>query len=133
MKQAPVGSPNPVIILTEDAAPPDLPLEAYVDIDRSQALAFEGYSNHRLGWGGPIEIQPGTNRARIVDGIRYTGHALDQMQGRGIPPSAVENTIQHGVRSPGYDGATVIYDSKNDITVVMSPNGSVKTVHPGGG
>jgi filamentous hemagglutinin len=55
------------------------------------------------------------------------------MQGRGIPPSVVENTIQQGARSPGYDGATRIYDSVNDVTVILNPDGSVKTVYPGGG
>ncbi len=83
--------------------------------------------------GSPIDIQPGTNVPGVINGTRYTGHAFDQMQGRGIPPSVVQNTIQQGVRSPGYDGATVIYEPTNDVTVILNPDGSVKTVYPGGG
>jgi hypothetical protein len=35
--------------------------------------------------------------------------------------------------SPGYDGATRIYEPTNDVTVILNPNGCVKTVYPGGG
>jgi hypothetical protein len=83
--------------------------------------------------GAPIHVQPGTNVATEINGVRYTGHAIDQMQGRGIPPSVVENTVRHGQRSAGYDGATRVYDPTNDVTVILNPNGSVKTVYPGGG
>jgi RHS repeat-associated protein len=83
--------------------------------------------------GNPIAIQPGTNAPRKVNGVSYKGHAFDQMQGRGIPPSVVKNTIEQGVRSPGYDGASRIYDSVNDVTVILNPDGSVKTVYTGGG
>ena len=44
----------------------------------------------------PIEIQPGTNAPANIDGRDYTGHALDRMQGRGIPPSVVNDTIANG-------------------------------------
>lgn len=81
--------------------------------------------------GNPINIEPGTNVATEIDGVRYTGHALDRMQGYGIPRSAVKNTIDFGSAEPGYDGATVYYDSVNDMTVVCNPDGSVKTVYYG--
>ena len=57
--------------------------------------------------GSPIRIDPGTNIPTEINGTQYTGHALDQMQGRGIPPSVVQNTIDVGTTSPGYDGATI--------------------------
>ena len=53
------------------------------------------------------------------------------MQGRGVPPSAVQNTIDTGASSPGYGGATKIYDPVYNITVILNPSGSVKTVIPG--
>lgn len=36
--------------------------------------------------GGPIDVKPGTNRPTNIGGRDYTGHALDRMQGRGVPP-----------------------------------------------
>jgi hypothetical protein len=50
------------------------------------------------------------------------------MQARGIPPSVVQNTIDVGTTSPGYDGATVYYDPVNGVKVILNPDGSVKTV-----
>jgi hypothetical protein len=50
------------------------------------------------------------------------------MQARGILPSAVQDTIANGAKSPGYDGATVYTTSQ--AKVVLNPDGSVKTVMP---
>jgi hypothetical protein len=47
LKRAPVESPNPIIIVTAQDTPPDLPLEAYADIDRSHVL--EDTSVHAVG------------------------------------------------------------------------------------
>jgi hypothetical protein len=41
----------------------------------------------------PIDVPDGTNAPGEIDGRDYTGHAFDRMQGRGIPPSVVEDTI----------------------------------------
>ena len=69
--------------------------------------------------GNPLIIKPGTNSPAIIFGRIFTGHALDQMQGRGVPPSAVENTIQHGVKTPDpIPGRTRHYDLINDLTVI---------------
>ena len=81
--------------------------------------------------GEPIDIAPGTNAPTEINGTQYTGHALDQVQGRGIPPSVVQNTIEHGVATAGRGGASVIYDSVNNVTVVMSSDGRVITVYGG--
>ena len=43
------------------------------------------------------------------------------------------HTVNIGEASPGYDGATIYYDSGNDVTVILNPDGSVKTVYRGGG
>jgi RHS repeat-associated protein len=74
----------------------------------------------------PIYVEPGTNAPANINGVQYTGHALDQMQSRGMMPSVVEDTILHGVRSEGYDGAA-IYTSEQ-ARVIINPNGSIKTV-----
>jgi len=81
----------------------------------------------------PMEIKPGANKATNIAGRDYTGHAQDRMQGRGIPPSAVENTIRTGISSPGrVPGTTVHYDPVNDITVVTdTATGRVVTTHFG--
>jgi hypothetical protein len=65
----------------------------------------------------------------------YSGHALDQMQNRGIPPSVVENTIQHGKPFPGNRPGTQGYsDPVNKVKVIVNTdNGTVVTVIPGGG
>ena len=83
--------------------------------------------------GEPIKIQPGTNEPATIAGRGYSGHAPDQVQGRGIPPSAVENTIQNGVPSPGNQpGRTAYYDPVNNPTVITgSASGRVITVRQG--
>jgi RHS repeat-associated protein len=81
----------------------------------------------------PINVVSGSNEPTTIAGRDYTGHALDQMQGRGIPPSVVENTVQNGVPSVGNKpGTTVFYDSANNVTVVTDTgSGRVITVHQG--
>jgi filamentous hemagglutinin len=42
------------------------------------------------------------------------------MQGRGIPPSAVEDTIAHGTAHPDkIKGRSVFYGEANDISVAV--------------
>jgi hypothetical protein len=55
------------------------------------------------------------------------------MQTRGIPPSAVENTIQQGVAAPGNTPTTTTYyEPMNNLTVVTdTASGRVITVHQG--
>lgn len=77
--------------------------------------------------GNPIEVEPGTNVPGEINGRPYSGHAFDRMQGRGIPPSAVEDAITNGQASAGHDGATV-YSGQNGVTVVVGGSGNVVTV-----
>jgi RHS repeat-associated protein len=83
--------------------------------------------------GNPMSVIPGTNEPTPINGRDYTGHALDQMQGRGIYPSAVENTIQTGVSAPGnVAGRTTYYDPTNNLTAVTDAvSGRVITVRQG--
>jgi hypothetical protein len=47
-----------------------------------------------------MKVGSGTNQPEVINGREFAGHALDEMQAEGIPSSAVENTIQHGVQAP---------------------------------
>ena len=78
--------------------------------------------------GNPMKVPRGANESADINGRNYTGHALDQMQGRGIPSSVDEDTIATGSQSPSYDGATVY--TTDQAQVVLNPDGSVKTVIP---
>lgn len=81
--------------------------------------------------GSPIEIAPGTNSPATIGGRQYTGHALDRMQGRGIMPSAVDDTIATSRGVPGADGPIIHYSPANNISVVLNADGSVRTVSYG--
>jgi RHS repeat-associated protein len=74
----------------------------------------------------PMSVVGRPNIPGTIGGRKYTGHALDQMQGRGIPPSVVEDTLARGTRTPGRGGAMVF--TTNQARVVVNPNGSIKTV-----
>jgi hypothetical protein len=79
--------------------------------------------------GNPMDVEPGTNEPGEIDGRKYTGHALDQGQGRGIPPSAVEDAIQNGEQGSGNREGTNTHTSKeNKIKVVTNDKGDVITV-----
>ena len=83
--------------------------------------------------GSPLEVNPGTNSPATIGGRDYSGHAVDRMQGRGVPPSAVESTIQTGVKTPGsYAGTSAHYDPVNNITVITdTSSGRVVTIRQG--
>lgn len=77
-------------------------------------------------------MKPGTNAEGIIGGRQFGGHALDQMQGRGVMPSAVENTISVGRATPDpIPGRIRYYDATNNLTVVTESNGRVVTVITG--
>lgn len=83
--------------------------------------------------GSPMDISNGTNSPGNINGRNYSGHAFDEMQSDGIPPSVVSNTIGNGVQVAGKrPGTTAYYDQINNITVVTnSSNGTVITVSRG--
>lgn len=55
------------------------------------------------------------------------GHAFDQMENRGIPPTVVESTIRNNTPVPS--GGNLIYmDKANWLGVVTSQTGDVITV-----
>jgi hypothetical protein len=106
----------PIIEPTPPAAEPGPPASAPVGSSRS-----------------PIEIQPGANEPATIGNTPYSGHAVDRMQGRGIPPSAVTDTILNGQKSPRDEpGTTAHYSPANNLTVITDDvTGNVVTVRKG--
>ena len=82
--------------------------------------------------GQPMNVPRGTNPDAIISERDYGGHAIDQMQGRGVPPSVVENTIRTGTTSLDLiPGRIRHYDSANNMTVITESDGTVVTVITG--
>jgi len=81
-----------------------------------------------------IESWPGPGSGRvIIRGIEYTEHALERMVpralgGRGIPPSVVENAIQHGTRTVGNQPGTLVFTFENVRIVTNAAANRVITV-----
>ncbi|MBW5287608.1 DUF4258 domain-containing protein [Burkholderia gladioli] len=79
-----------------------------------------------------MTVPRGTSVSTTINSVDYSGHAINQMQRRGVPPSVVQNTIQNGAIYPTAAGTTGYYDSANNIRVITNSNtGRVVTVIPG--
>jgi RHS repeat-associated protein len=78
--------------------------------------------------GSPMDVSPGTNQPTEINGRTYTGHALDQMQGRGFTHSAVEDAITNATLSEEnlHTGVTIHYG--DGIRAVTNETGDVITV-----
>ena len=82
--------------------------------------------------GSPMEVTPGTNTATTINGTDFSGHALDQMQGRGYVPSVVQNTIENGTTFSTRAGTIGYYDAANNVRVIVNAQTeTVVTVIPG--
>ena len=85
----------------------------------------------------PLEYAPfqkARNTPTTICDRRYTGHALDRMQDRGLMPSVIENTINRGRMKPDrLEGRIQCYDQINSVKVVLDKkSGRVVTVRLGG-
>ena len=60
------------------------------------------------------------NEATKINGRDFSGHALDQMQNRGVMPSVVENALSTGAQFPTRAGTTGFYDTVNNIRVIVN-------------
>jgi filamentous hemagglutinin len=83
--------------------------------------------------GNPLvqpEFQPSRNKASTIGSPSYSGHALDQMQNRGLTPSVIEDTISpRNYIGPGNRTNTKIYYSpENGVRIVTTDQGHVVTV-----
>jgi RHS repeat-associated protein len=81
--------------------------------------------------GAHINVPDKTNDPATINGLDYSGHALDQMQSQGIVPSVVMNAIEHGIPLPGKTSGTVAYyDPGNNVFVVQNySTGNIVTVY----
>ena len=74
---------------------------------------------------GKIELKTpkgmGRNPDRMINGKKYWVHALDRMQDRGIPMSAVENCIKTGkkIQSTKFASRWEYHDTKNNIKTIF--------------
>lgn len=64
--------------------------------------------------------QPLRNTPTTIGQREYTGHALDQMQNRGVMPSVVENTIKTGSPFATREGTVGYHDAVNNIRAIVS-------------
>ncbi|WP_444900118.1 RHS repeat-associated core domain-containing protein [Microbulbifer sp. VAAC004] len=84
--------------------------------------------------GSPLNVLPGpSNLPTAINGTFFSSHAMQRMQGRGIPPSAVLNTINNGQASPGNRPGTTYHSGSRVNAVTNSSTGNVVTVIPSGG
>ena len=70
----------------------------------------------------------GTNQPANIGGQEYGGHALDQMQGRGVTPTPVADTVQNGNQTPGNKPGRTVHTSQDGRLVVVTEGGKVVTV-----
>ena len=71
-----------------------------------------------------------SNSSAEIGTRRYSGHALDRMQGRGFVPPAVQDAIKNPTKTYlGNTPNTKVYENIN-INVIINQNGDVITVIP---
>ena len=78
--------------------------------------------------GSPMDVPKGTNEPTTIGGRDYGGHALDQMQGRGVTPTPVEDTVQNGRQTPGNKPGRTVHTSPDGRLTVVTEGGKVITV-----
>jgi len=93
-----------------------------------EATGFLG-SKGKAGLGELKNLQQIRNTPTTINGTSYSGHALDQMQNRGVMPSVVQNTLHHGTPFPTRAGTTGMFDSVNNVRVISNTEtGQIVTV-----
>jgi hypothetical protein len=81
----------------------------------------------RTGLAGELNVTT-PNSSAIIGNQTYTGHALDQMQSRGLTPAVVDDAIGFGVATQSANGTTIYYSAANNVSVVTSASGRIVTV-----
>ena len=103
---------------------------------KPQSLTVEALGLEGRGFSGRSgfemenpSFQKARNTMQTINNRLYSGHALDQMQNRGIPISVVDNTITNGTIFPTRPGTTGYYEAGNNVRVIMnSQSGKIVTV-----
>ncbi|MCU7936605.1 MAG: DUF4258 domain-containing protein, partial [Candidatus Thiodiazotropha sp. (ex Dulcina madagascariensis)] len=128
---------NPLFWIDPDGYSPRGGLIQYpVDIGGGGGRGGASAAGNRTPVGSsrsPMDVRSPQNKPTNIGGRDYSGHAVDRMQGRGIPPSVVENTIRNGHRTMGNQSGTYqYYDPINNVTVIVNAaTGRVVTVRNG--
>lgn len=118
---------NPSAMRTPAGAATGRPILSAVVAPKAADLVDDVHPSTPTGQkGSPADVPKGTNSPTEIGGRSYGGHALDQMQGRGIPPSAVEDAIANGQAASQTGGRIAHYSPENNITVITE-NGKVVT------
>jgi hypothetical protein len=78
--------------------------------------------------GSPMDVPKGTNEPATIGGRDDGGHALDQMQGRGVTPTPVEDTVQNGSQAPGNKPGRTVHTGSDGRLTVVAEGGKVITV-----
>lgn len=82
--------------------------------------------------GNPINAVAGPANLPIsINGTFFTQHAVQRMQGRGIPPSAVLDAVNNGLSLPGNRPGTTYHVGNGVNAVTNTSTGNVITVIPG--
>jgi len=83
--------------------------------------------------GNPINVVPGPSTLpTTINGVTFSSHAIQRMQGRGIPPTAVLSAVRTGINLPGNRPGTRIHLGPGVSVVTNSSNGNIITVIPNG-
>jgi RHS repeat-associated protein len=80
--------------------------------------------------GAEMTVKAGTNSPAVIDGINYSGHALDQMQGRGLVPSVVKDAITNPLRTVPGNMANTTVSYGNGVKVITNEAQKVITAMP---
>ncbi len=93
----------------------------------NRGSSFVGRRGFQLDYAPFQQIR---NSPAIINGRKYTGHAIDRMQDRGLTPSIIENAIQSGEALPNRIPNRIEYrDYINQIRVIVE-NDEVITLIP---
>ena len=49
------------------------------------------------------------NKPQIISGRKYSGHAIDRMQERGLTPTVIEHIIKNGSKVPDKNPARILH------------------------
>jgi hypothetical protein len=77
-----------------------------------------------------MDVKPGTNKPATIGGRDFTGHSLDQMQGRGATPTSVEDAIQTGIAKPDktYPDSRTVHTSQDGKVTAITDNDSGRVI-----
>jgi len=109
------------------------PTTRFFDDEVSSAASGSNIAKYPVGRGGnPFkEVAEGIsrNKATVINGRKFSGHALDQMQNKGVlSPSAVIDVIRNPTNTyPGNRPGTLVF-IRDNLKIITNELGDVITV-----